>query len=783
MPQSLPAILERAVFSNRGLLLSAFAVVTAIMGYFALQLRPDAGFEKSIPLRHPYMQAFTEHQVEFGGANRMLIALSVKEGDIFTPEFFQTLKAVTDEVFFIPGVDRARVRSIFTPNVRFVEIIEDGFAGGNVVPADFKPTREALEQVRRNVLKTNEVGRLVANDFTAAVVSAQLLEVDPSTGERLDYLRVASLLEERIRRPYQSESIDIHIIGFAKLIGDIADGAVGVVAYFGIAFAITALLVYIYSKCSPAGERSVRFTILPLGCSLVAVVWQLGLLTVFGFGLDPMSILVPFLVFAIGVSHGVQMLNAVCTDRTGGADSLTAAKNSFRRLLLPGSVALASDTAGFLTLLVIEIGIIRELAIAASLGVAVIILTNLFLLPILLSYVGTGRAETEVTAEVGMVTDPLWRLIARFTEPRLALAVLAIAVALYGYGLWQGAGLKIGDLQAGSPELRQHSRYNQDARLITERFSIGVDILSVIVETTPNGCVDYQVMELIDRFEWHIRNLDGVQSVIALPSVAKIVNAGWNEGNLKWRVLPRNQHVLAQSVSGVETATGLLNSDCSVMPVLIFLRDHKAETIEEIVTAVKAFAATHNDDAISFRLATGNGGVMAATNESVRAAQVPMLLYVYAAIVVLCMLTFRSWRGTLYIVLPLSLVSVLTYAVMTLLGIGLKLSTLPVVALGVGVGVDYGIYIFARLKVHLDQGLPLQEAYFRTLKEAGTAVMFTGFTLAAGVGTWIFSSLKLQADMGILLSFMFLLNMVSAITLIPALAVWLERVPWGRRGT
>ncbi len=335
MPQSLPAILERAVFSNRGLLLSAFALVTAIMAYFALQLRPDAGFEKSIPLKHPYMQAFTEHQVEFGGANRMLIALSVKEGDIFTPEFFQTLQAVTDEVFFIPGVDRARVRSIFTPNVRFVEIIEDGFAGGNVVPADFKPTREALEQVRRNVLKTNEVGRLVANDFTAAIVSAQLLEVDPSTGERLDYLRVASLLEERIRRPYQSESIDIHIIGFAKLIGDIADGALGVVAYFGIAFAITALLVYIYSKCSPAGERSVRFTILPLGCSLVAVVWQLGLLTVFGFGLDPMSILVPFLVFAIGVSHGVQMLNAVCTDRTRGADSLTAARNSFRRLLLP----------------------------------------------------------------------------------------------------------------------------------------------------------------------------------------------------------------------------------------------------------------------------------------------------------------------------------------------------------------------------------------------------------------------------------------------------------------
>ncbi len=773
MSQSLAATLERLVFAKRPLILVSFAIVTAIMGYFALQLRPDAGFEKSIPLKHPYMQTFVEHQAEFGGANRILIALSVRDGDIFSADFFRALKAVTDEVFFLPGVDRARVRSIFTPNVRFVEIVEDGFTGGNIVPADFEPTPRGLEQVRQNILKANEVGRLVANDFTAAIISAQLLELDPSTGERLDYLRVASLLEERIRRPYQSENIDIHIIGFARLIGDIANGAMEVIAFFGLAFAITAVLLYVYSK-------SLRLTGLLLVSSLTAVVWQLGLLTVLGFGLDPMSILVPFLIFAIAVSHGVQMVNAVRIQMLRGSDCPTAARRCFRRLLLPGGVALVSDTIGFLTLLLIDIGIIRELAIAASLGVAAIILTDLVLLPVLLSYLPALRPRSASRVGVGTRRDRWWGLISHLAAPRVALVTLAVSSALYGYGLWQGAKLEIGDLEAGAPELRQDARYNRDAKLISERFSIGVDVISVVVETVPDGCIDHEVMDLIDRFEWEMRNVDGVHSVIGLPTIAKIVNAGWNEGNLKWRAIPRNPQVLVQSVSGVETSTGLLNSDCSVMPVLIFTRDHRAETIDRIILAVKRFAAQHDDDTIVFRLASGNVGVMAATNEAVRAAQLPMLVYVYAAIIGLCLLTFRSWRGTLYIIVPLSLVSVLTVALMPLLGIGLKVSTLPVVALGVGIGVDYGIYIFARLKTYLDQGIAFQEAYLLTLKETGSAAVFTALTLAIGVSTWICSDLKFQSDMGILLTFMFLANMIGAIAIIPALAVWSERLLPGK---
>ncbi len=771
--------LEKIVFGARPWILLFFIVTTLFMAWEASHLRVDAGFNKLLPLKHPYMQTFTQYSKSFGAANRILIALTVDKGDIFTPEFFRALKKATDEVFFIPGVERSSVTSLFTPNVRFTEVVEDGIAGGNVIPSDFRPTAEGLARVRENILKSNIVGRLVANDFTGAIISAQLMEINPNTGNKLDYIHVADELE-KIRKGFKGVNVDIgmdtRIIGFAKVVGDINNGATRVVMFFVLAFFITALFVYLYT-------RSFWRTLIPLACSLIAVIWQLGSLTLIGFGIDPMSILVPFLVFAIGVSHGVQMISANGAEIYNGADSMAAARASFRRLFIPGAIALASDTIGFITILLIEIRIIQETGITASLGVAAIILTNLFLLPILLSYLQVDERYRQRLKRRSSGMDWLWQRVARIAERGKALVVIGIALVLLLLGSWRAADIKIGDLHQGVPELREDSRYNIDSKVISRRFSIGVDVLSVITESVPDACIQYDVMNLIDEFVWHMRNVEGVQSVIALASVAKVINAGWNEGSLKWRVLPRNKSTLAQSVAYVDTSTGLLNPDCSVMPVLIFTDDHKATTISRIVAAVKAFSREHPSKRVKFRLAAGNVGVMAATNEAVDAAQFPILFYVFSAIIVLCFLTFRSLAAVLCIVLPLGLVSVLAYALMSMLEIGLKVSTLPVVALGVGIGVDYGIYIYARLQDILKQGLPLTEAYRMTLSITGNGVMFTGITLAIGVATWIFSPLKFQADMGILLTFMFLVNMLGAILLLPALASWLlpARVRAGER--
>ncbi|MDB6169455.1 MAG: hypothetical protein JWM88_2319 [Verrucomicrobia bacterium] len=763
------------MFRHRLPLVGTFAILTAVVAVFASRLRVDASFNKSLPANHPYIRTFTRYQGEFGGANRVLIALMARDGDIFTPEFFAQLRKVTDETIYLPAVDRPQVQSLFTPNVRYIEVIEDGFSGGNVIPADFTPTPANFARVRENIIKSGKLGQLVASDFSGAIVSAQLLEVDPGSGRKVDYVAVARGLEairERVERETRG-AVSVHVIGFAKVIGDLNDGARGVLVLFAISIVITALLVWHY-----AGRW--KLAAAPVLCSLVAVVWQLGLLTALGYGIDPFSILVPFLVFAIGVSHGVQKISLFRNEMLAGHDSRTAAQLAFRRLIVPGVVALATDTVGFITMLVIRIPAIQELAIVASLGVSVIVITNFFLLPILLSYLHLPASYGRWVAERRAKAARFWGRLARGMKAGPSMIIILVWFALGAWGYWKSGQVRIGDTEAGVPELRQGSRYNRDTRVITSKFSIGVDMLSVIVETVPNGCVDYDVVSLMDQFEGRMRGVSGVQSVISLPAMAKLVNAGYSEGSLKWRILPRNPQALAQAVSPIETATGLLNADASVMPVMIFLADHRAETLRAVTDAVKEFSSTHPSAKARLLLASGNAGVMAATNEVVQAAQTPIVLWVFGAVTALCLVTFRSVRATLCIVVPLAIVSWLAYALMVYLGIGLKTSTLPVVALGVGIGVDYGIYLFAQLHSALRRGEDFDRTMFAALNDTGAAIVFTGLTLAVGVSTWIFSDLKFQADMGLLLTFMFLVNMLGAIMLLPAMARWLFRRHAGR---
>jgi len=763
MKISLASRLETALFRQRAFVLVIFLLTSCFLLFQATHIKLDASFTKNIPLNHSYMKTYLKHRANFGGANNILISVCNNEDDIFNAEFFTALKGVHDKLFFIPGVNRIQVKSLFSPSTRFVEVVEDGFAGGPVIPADFQATAAGLAVVKANIEKAGIVGSIVADDYSCAMVKASLLDFNPETGEKLDTLTISAQLEQEVRAEFEHGNISVHIIGFAKMVGDVAEGAKGVVVFFAIAIAITAIMVFLFC-------HSVRLTLLPIVCSLIAVIWQMGMLSTLGFGLDPMSILVPFLVFAIGVSHGVQMINAVVKKVNQGSSALVAAQASFNALLIPGGIALLSDTIGFMTLLSIDIGIIRELAITASLGVAMIILTNLILLPLLVSYLNLTPKSAASNDKTASKTNSVWLFMASFATKGPAKVILAITILLYGLGLYYSQQLKIGELHAGAPALHESSRYNQDTFLITNKYAISVDYMSVIIETTPDACTYYDVMNTIDGFQWRMENIEGVQSAVSLASISKIVNAGYNEGNPNWRVIPRNQQTLVQSIARVPSSSGLLNNDCSVMPVILFLQDHKAETVERVIAEIKLAAQELNTPQLQFKLASGPVGVMAATNEAVEAAQLPMLLYVYGAVIILCLLSFRSIRATIVVVLPLYVVSTLAQWLMTVLDIGLTVSTLPVIALGVGIGVDYGIYILSTMSTKLKEGANVHDAYLAALKERGSAVLITGITLAIGVSTWFFSDLKFQVDMGVLLTFMFLVNMLAAIIVLPALS-------------
>ncbi|MAD54550.1 MULTISPECIES: RND family transporter [unclassified Idiomarina] len=757
-----PSLLERALFKFRLGWLLLFAAVTLVLGYNAVQVRPDASFTKMIPTQHPFIQNYFEYQKDLSSlGNVVRIAVENKQGDIFEPEFQETVKQITDEVFYIPGVNRSGLRSLWTPNVRWMEVTEEGFVGGPVIPDGYDGGKESIAQLRENVLRSGEVGNLVANNFESTIIYVPLDEVNPETGEKLDYGEFSERLETLVRDKYQSDEIGIHITGFAKLIGDLIDGAEQVGLFFLLAILITLAMLYVYSRCW-------RSTFTVLGCSIIAVIWQLGIIDLIGSGINPYSMLVPFLVFAIGVSHGVQIINAIGYNRTHGFDKFEASKLAFRSLYIAGLTALASDAIGFTTLMVIDIAVIKELAIAASIGVAVVVLTNLGLLPILMSYFGVSDKGVEYHRKAESEKHIVVRTFEKFAQPKWAYSALGIAVVLLAWGLYYGQQMQIGDLDKGSPELRPDSRYNLDNAYIVDNYSSSTDIFVVMAATEPQQCIAYNNLEFMDRFSWHMQNTNGVQDVKSIVYVSKMGMFAINEGNLKWFTLNRNQFVTNASLSRIPD--GLINNDCSMAPIIIYLDDHKAETLKNVVASVESFKQSYQKEGIDLLMAAGNSGIEAATNSVIESAQNKMLLWVYGVVIFLCLITFRSLRTVACIVLPLAFTTVMSQGLMAVLGIGVKVATLPVIALGVGIGVDYGIYIYSKVKEGLQQGMDLPNTYRYALENTGKAVGFTGLTLAIGVATWIFSPIKFQADMGILLTFMFLWNMLGALILIPALA-------------
>ncbi|MBE9538833.1 MAG: MMPL family transporter [Proteobacteria bacterium] len=754
---------ERLIFcTNRPGLLLFFALLTLFLGYQAYHLKPDASFQKLIPQGHPFVQKMNEHIKDLMASGTSLkVSVSVREGDIFNDEYLSTLGQIVDEIFYIPGVNKNGLLSLWSPNVRWVMVTEEGFEAGSVIPQDYDGSETSLQQLRLNLTRSGIVGRMVANDFKSTIIEVPIYDVAPTTGQRLNYLEFSRNLEKLVRQGYENDNIHVHIIGFPKIIGDLLEGIGAIVLFAIITLLITFILLGLYT-------RDLRATLAPLACSVIAVIWQLGLLNLLGFGLNAYSILVPFLILAVGVSHGVQVVNAIALQMQSISDPLLAARLAFRLLYVAGMTALLSDGIGFMTLLVIDIEVIQELGIAASVGVAAIIFTNLVLLPVIMSYIGIREKGLRHMAVDPAHHHKLWYLISACATRKVAIVSVLIALLGFAVGIVGGQKMEIGDLDAGAPELRADSRYNLDNAYITANYAVSTDILVAMVETPVEACALYENVVLIDKFSWYMQNVKGVQSVISLADVIRRTSMGLNEGNPRWQTVSRNQRALDGAAANVPRA--LMNLNCSLAIVAIFLDDHKAETLERVVAAADTFARDNDNDHIRFQLAAGNAGIEAATNEEIAVAQKQILALVYVVVAALIFLSFRSGVAVICIIIPLALTSALSQALMAELGIGIKVATLPVVALGVGVGVDYGIYIYTRLTYYLKQGLDMREAYYRALSTTGRAVAFTGFALAVGVITWIMSPIKFQADMGMLLTFMFLLNMVGALWLLPGLA-------------
>jgi len=766
--------LERLIFNHRLLIIVLCAIVTVLTCWRAAKLEINASFERMLPQSHAYIKNYLSNAEAVRAlGNSVRVVVENLDGDIYQPDYLQVLQKASDQLYLMPGVDRSYVKSLWTPNVRWTEITEEGFRGGAVMPDTYDGSPHSLEILRGNVQKAGIVGSLVANNQRSSLVFMPLLDTDTATGKPLDYRALSEQIEQKVRS-LESDRIRIHVVGFAKLVGDLIDGLREVMMYFAIAAVIAMVVIYLYTRC-------IRSASLVLACSVAAVLWQLGIVQMLGFAIDPYSILVPFLIFAIGVSHGAQKMNGIMQDVGRGTHKYVAARYTFRRLFLAGMTALLADAVGFAVLMLIDIPVIRDLALSASIGVAVLIFTNLVLLPILLSYTGVSAvaAKRSIQEEEQVRTGRhlASRVIAgldRFTTRRWAVVTLLMSGVLLVVGFLVSLNLKIGDIDPGAPELRADSRYNRDNAYVSSNYALSSDQFAVIVKTPPGGVEKFATLVEMDRLEERLRAVDGVQSVTSVASILRLYTSGNFEGNPKWMTINRDPYISGDAfLNVIVSQPELANQDRTVAPVVAFLRDHKAETLEGVVRTVEVFAAEHNQEDRQFLLAAGTAGIEAATNIVVRKANNQMLLWVYAAVCLLCFITFRSWRAVLVAVIPLVLTTVLCEALMVALGIGVKVATLPVIALGVGIGVDYALYLLSVQLTLQRKGASLREAYAEALTFTGKVVALVGITLAAGVITWAWSPIKFQADMGVLLTFMFVWNMIGALVLIPALSHFL----------
>lgn len=767
--------LERLLFNHRLPIIVLCSALTLFFALHASRLGVNAGFENLIPQSHPYIRNYLQNKAELSGlGNNLRVVVENTDGDIYDPQYLEVLRRVNDALFLTPGINRPFVKSIWMPAVRWTEVTEEGFRGGPVMPDTYDGSAASIAGLRANIGRAGLLGTLVANDQRSTMIVAPVLEKYADTGQPIDYGALQQQLESL--RALANEGshpgkVRIHIIGFGKLVGDLIAGLHQIMSYFAVAAAIAILVLFAYTRC-------VRSTVLVVGCSLIAVAWQLGIVRLLGFSLDPYSVLVPFLVFAIGVSHGAQKMNGIMQDVARGTHKYVAARYTFRRLFLAGLTALMADVVGFAVLMVIDIPVIQDLALTASIGVAVLVFTNLILLPILLSYLGVGTPAARPTTAGAVPPSRLREALVRFTEPRLAAVALVVAAALAVVGFMVSLHLQIGDLDAGAPELRADSTYNRDTAYINAHYGLSSDQFALIVKTPPGECEKWQVQMEIDRLDWALLQVPGVQATVSMAGAVARMSSALFEASPKWITVSHNQALVNTSLLRAQEANPeLVNPDCSVIPVVAYLSDHKAATLDRVLETSEAFALEHDAPGLKFLPVAGSAGIDAVTNIVVRDANRTMLVLVYLAVAALCLVTFRSWRAVVVAIVPLLITSILCEALMVALGIGVKVATLPVIALGVGIGVDYALYLLSVQLEHMRKGASLADAYRHALSFTGKVVALVGVTLAAGVITWAWSPIKFQADMGILLTFMLLWNMLGALLLIPALSCFLLRSP------
>jgi len=746
------------------LVVALVLAVTLVFAVFAVRLRLDFNYSDLLPQGHPFMAVHNRFRQNFGEANVLTVMIEARKGTIFTPEILTTIFRVTEAVDRLPGVNHDQIDSLGSRFVRVVQVMSGGRMTGDPVMSGPVKTQAEARGIEHLVLGSGYIlGTLVSLDERAAIVRAGFPE------SRLDYRRLFAAVNETIL-PFADERVTVSVAGQPRQNGWILALQWQVLMAFAAAIVLTWILLYRYF-------RDWRGALRPTISGGLAAIWGFGLVQLSGFALNPLTLVIPFLITARAVSHSAQMHDRYYEELIAGSSKQEAVQRSFSRLVAPTVAGIFTDALGVLAIALVAIPALRVLAVVATLWLLSLIVTELLLNPIVYARLRAPDVAHIRAREHGLLARGATWLAAAVTGPRgrwAALALTGMVVATAGLLLPR---LQIGDPGSASRILAADSEFNRSHREVQEKFG-GSEPFVVIVEgDQPRALYRPALLKAMEQLQRYLERVPGVGASLSPVDLMKGMRERFNELEPKWGVIPSTEKEVAETFFTYwgfippSTSARFFTPDFRIGQVTFFCRDHTLSTVRSVVAAAQRFIAEHPLEGAHFLLAGGMIGVTAAIYDEVLRSDALMTVASFAVIFLVTAVTYRSIVAALLLVIPLVLANVVVNAYMAARGIGIDVNTLPVIAVGVGFGIDYGIYILSRVQERTLAGMPLDDAVREAIGGAGRTVAFTAIAMTAGVLCFTVTSLRFVAEMSVLLALWMVTSAATALVTLPAALV------------
>lgn len=740
----------------------------AISGFFVFQTK-NLSFETNLgdfyPLKHPYLKIQNRLTEIFGGLNQVSIAIEARKGSILNFQTLDKVWRITNELYLTDGINAGRLVSLSARKVKHVEANAEGFTTDWLMH-DPPRTEEGLEVLKARILRNPLVyGPLVSKDFRATLIQA---DFESGVSAR----KIFSLLEG-VRKRYEDQDHAIYISGQPVLQGWL-DFYLPTIARLFI-LTLLAMSWALYNAF-----KSKRGVILPLTSAAMATLWGLGLTAFFGFKLTPSTVLAPFLVFALGVSHSVQFIKLYYEHMSRNErNSKAVAIKITRSLFIPAFTGLLTDGVGPFTLFFVPLGMVRSLAIAIGFGIISIFFSTVVLVPNLLSFMKPPKRLEVIKEERTTLTNRMLGYFARLAIRKNSRWTVIISffvltfIALFGM-----SQLRVGDKNPGSSLLFPDSPYNKAERFISEKFGTAEPYYILVKGSHQDAFLSSRALQEMDGLERYLeREVKGVGRTLSLVEYIKSMNMIMFAGDTREFKIPDNDKTIAEYLF-LYSLTGfpgdfdpVVNQNYEYANIKVDLRDHKADTMQEAIQKTQEWIARyHTDKAIDFQYAGGTVGMLAATNQ-ILAPMLTVNSLQTSFLVFLCLvLAYGSLVSGWLLIIPLVFRTLLVFGILGFLKVGLTAEMIPMVALGIGFGDDFGIYIVSRIKEILKEGGgSLKDALVEAMSTSGKAVFFTGLTLTIGIATWMFSSILMQVRLGALLGFFIFFNAIGTLLVLPSM--------------